>query len=370
MAATDPMQNKLCFRMTDELLIYKTPDAEIRVEILIHNEDLWLTQEKIAQLFGVQRPAVTKHLKNIFSEGELDKDSVCSKMERTAADGKTYQTNFYNLDAIISVGYRINSGQATLFRIWATSVLKEYMKKGYVMDDERLKNPEYLFGQDYFEEQLERIRDIRSSERRFYQKITDIYAQCSADYDKDAEITRQFFATVQNKMHYAISGKTAAEIICERADRSLPFMGLTSWKNGPQGMVRSSDTAIAKNYLDQSELSALNLLVSAYLDFAEMQAKRGVLTTMQDWVKKLDDYLRLSDYGVLEGKGEHSAAQAIKLAEREFEAYHEKTMRSYQSDFDQYLSRLNDARADDATSKTRPNDTPASSPSSDETSDD
>lgn len=204
----DIVQDKLGFRMTDEVLIYKMPDSEVRVEMMIHDENLWLTQEKIAVLFGVKRPAVTKHLANIFSEGELDKDAVCSKMEHTATDGKTYRTNFYNLDAIISVGYRINSRQATLFRIWATRILHEYIQKGYAMDDSRLKNPTYLFGADYFEEQLERIRDIRSSERRFYQKVTDIYAQCSADYDKDAEITRQFYATVQNKMHYAISGQT------------------------------------------------------------------------------------------------------------------------------------------------------------------
>lgn len=346
MTAIDPIQDKLGFRMTDELLIYKMPDSEVRVEVLIHDENLWLTQEKMAQLFGVDRSVVTKHLKNIFAEGELDKDSVCAKNAHTAADGKTYQTNFYNLDAVISVGYRINSRQATMFRIWSTRVLKEYLKKGYVMDDERLKNPEYLFGKDYFEEQLERIRDIRSSERRFYQKITDIYAQCSADYDKDAEITRQFFATVQNKMHYAISGQTAAEIICKRADSSLPFMGLTSWKNGAAGMVRASDTTIAKNYLDRIELDQLNLLVSAYLDFAEIQAKRGVLMTMQDWVNKLDDYLRLSDYGVLEGKGERSAAQAIKFAEREFEKYHARALEQYQSDFDRYLADMNEALDD------------------------
>lgn len=333
----DPIQQKLGFRLNDEVLIYRMPDSEIRVEILIHKENLWLTQAKIAQLFGVQRPAVTKHLRNIFNEGELVEDAVCSKMEHTAEDGKTYLTNFYNLDAIISVGYRINSRQATMFRIWSTQVLKEYLRKGYVMNDERLKNPEYVFGKDYFEEQLERIRDVRSSERRFYQKVTDIYAQCSADYDKDAEITRQFFATVQNKMHYAISGQTAAEIICARADRNAPFMGLTSWKNGPGGMIRQADTLIAKNYLSEDELTELNLLVSAYLDFAELQAKRGALMTMQGWIDKLDDYLRMSNFGILEGKGERSAAQALKQATSEFEAYHARVLKEYQSDFDQYM---------------------------------
>lgn len=333
----DIVQDKLGFRMTDEVLIYKMPDSEVRVEMMIHDENLWLTQEKIAVLFGVKRPAVTKHLANIFSEGELDKDAVCSKMEHTATDGKTYRTNFYNLDAIISVGYRINSRQATLFRIWATRILHEYIQKGYAMDDSRLKNPTYLFGADYFEEQLERIRDIRSSERRFYQKVTDIYAQCSADYDKDAEITRQFYATVQNKMHYAISGQTAAEIIVDRANSEAPFMGLTSWKNGPAGMIRAEDTMIAKNYLSEQEIEELNLLASAYLDFAELQAKRGVLMTMADWVSKLDEYLRLSDYGVLQGKGSRNAVQARQRAEREYEVYHAKVLREYQSDFDLFI---------------------------------
>lgn len=333
----DIVQDKLGFRMTDEVLIYKMPDSEVRVEMMIHDENLWLTQEKIAVLFGVKRPAVTKHLANIFSEGDLDKDAVCSKMEHTATDGKTYRTNFYNLDAIISVGYRINSRQATLFRIWATRILHEYIQKGYAMDDSRLKNPTYLFGADYFEEQLERIRDIRSSERRFYQKVTDIYAQCSADYDKDAEITRQFYATVQNKMHYAISGQTAAEIIFDRANSEAPFMGLTSWKNGPAGMIRAEDTMIAKNYLSEQEIEELNLLASAYLDFAELQAKRGVLMTMADWVSKLDEYLRLSDYGVLQGKGSRNAVQARQRAEREYEVYHAKVLREYQSDFDLFI---------------------------------
>lgn len=333
----DIIQDKLGFRMTDEVLIYKMPDSEVRVEMMLHDENLWLTQEKIAVLFGVNRPAVTKHLSNIFAEGELEKESVCSKMEHTAADGKTYRTNFYNLDAIISVGYRINSRQATLFRIWATRLLHEYIQKGYVMDDSRLKNPGYLFGADYFEEQLERVRDIRSSERRFYQKITDVYAQCSADYDKDAEITRQFYATVQNKIHYAISGRTAAEIICDRANNESPFMGLTSWKNGPRGMIRMDDTLIAKNYLSEREISELNLLVSAYLDFAEIQAKRGVLMTMDAWVKKLDEYLRMSDYGILEGKGSRNAAQARRHAEHEFDVYHKRALREHQSDFDLFI---------------------------------
>lgn len=337
-------QGELGFKMTDEVLIYKTPDSEVRVEIMIHDENLWLTQEKIAQLFGVKRPAVTKHLSNIFKEGELNKDSVCSKMEHTASDGKRYQTNFYNLDAIISVGYRINSRQATMFRIWATQVLKEYMQKGYVMNDERLKDPNYIFGKDYFDEQLERIRDIRSSERRFYQKITDVYAQCSSDYDRDSEITKEFYATVQNKMHYAITGQTAAEIICSRADSSLPNMGLTSWKNGPHGMIRLGDVLVAKNYLTEKEISELNLLASAYLDFAELQAKRGLIMTMQDWVEKLNEFLSLSNYGILESKGTRTAVQAKNRAENEFRKYHANLLSVYQSDFDKYLASLEDTQ--------------------------
>jgi len=218
----------------------------------------------------VQRPAITKHLKNIFESGELQENSVSSILEHTADDGKKYQTKFYNLDAIISVGYRVNSQRATHFRIWATQVLKEYIIKGFAMDDERLKNPNNIFGKDYFEEQLARIRNIRSSERRFYQKITDIYAQCSADYDPNEAITKQFFATVQNKLHFAISGQTAPEIIAHRVDSKKPYIGLTSWKNSPKGAIRKTDVSIAKNYLDEKELNLLNRIITMYLDYAEM----------------------------------------------------------------------------------------------------
>ena len=244
-----------------EFLLYTTPNGKVNVEIFLHNENIWLTQDRIALLFGVQRPAVTKHLKNILESGELNEDSVSSILERTADDGKTYNIKFYNLDAIISVGYRVNSKQATQFRIWATERLKEYIIKGFTMNDERLKDPYNIFGKDYFEEQLARIRNIRSSERRFYQKITDIYAQCSIDYDPNEEITKQFFATVQNKLHFAISGRTAAEIIHERVGNAKPNMGLTTWKNSPKGMIRKTDVAIAKNYLNEEELLALNNLV-------------------------------------------------------------------------------------------------------------
>lgn len=234
----------------NEVLLYTTPNGKVKVEIYLQNETIWLSQQKIADLFGVNRPAVTKHIKNIFEEGELDQNSVCSKMEHTADDGKNYQTMFYNLDVIISVGYRVNSTQATHFRIWATERLKEYIIKGFAMDDERLKNPDYIFGKDYFEEQLDRIRDIRSSERRFYQKITDIYSQCSADYEANNQTTKDFFATVQYKLHWAITGQTAAEIIVSRVDSKKNNLGLTSWKNAPMGGIRKSDIGIAKNYLN------------------------------------------------------------------------------------------------------------------------
>ena len=265
-----------------EFLLYTTPNGKVKVEIFLRDENIWLTQDKIALLFGVQRPAITKHLKNIFESRELNENLVSSVLEHTAKDGKKYKTLFYNLDAILSVGYRVNSSQATRFRIWATERLKEYIIKGFTMDDERLKDPHNIFGKDYFEEQLARIRDIRSSERRMYQKITDIYAQCSADYSADNDITKQFFATVQNKLHFAITGKTAAEIVCERADSTKQHMGLTVWISSPRGKIRESDVLIAKNYLNEKELDHLNRIVTMYLDFAEMQAERGIIMYMKN----------------------------------------------------------------------------------------
>ena len=252
---------------TREILFYKTDNGDVKVEIMLYRENLWLTQAKMAELFEVQKAAISKHLKNIFASGELAEDSVVSKMETTAADGKVYTTNYYNLDAIIAVGYRVNSKKATMFRIWANRVLKEFIIKGYVMDDERLKEPENFFGKDYFEEQLERIRDIRSSERRFYQKITDIYSQCSADYDVDSPITKEFFTTVQNKLHYAITQHSAAEIIYERANSAKPNMGLTTWKNAPKGKIRKSDVVVAKNYLNEQELRAMGQYVCTVSSF-------------------------------------------------------------------------------------------------------
>ena len=272
---------------TREILFYKTDSGDVKVEILLYQENLWLTQAKMAELFEVQKAAVSKHLKNIFVSGELMEDSVVSVLETTAADGKKYPTRYYNLDAIIAVGYRVNSKKATMFRIWANRILKEYIIKGYVMDDERLKEPQNFFGKDYFEEQLERIRDIRSSERRFYQKITDIYSQCSADYDVDSPVTKEFFATVQNKLHYAITKHTAAEIIYDRADSTKPNMGLTTWKNAPSGRIRKSDVVIAKNYLDETEMGSLNEIVTMYLDYAERQARRGNIMYMRDWVARM-----------------------------------------------------------------------------------
>ena len=288
-------------------------------------------------MFGVQRPAVTKHLKNIFGSGELIEGSVSSIMELTAADGKKYQTKLYNLDAILSVGYRVNSIQATHFRIWANSVLKEYLIKGFAMNDERLKNPQTLFGKDYFEEQLARIRDIRSSERRFYQKITDIYSQCSADYEVGSNVTKKFFATVQNKLHWAISGQTAAEIIVARVDADKPNMGLTTWKNAPNGMIRKPDVSIAKNYLTETEMDDLNRIVSMYLDYAERQAKKGQVMYMRDWVKKLDAFLQFNEEAVLQHSGRVSHEVAKALAEQEYDKFYARQLQNYESDFDKLL---------------------------------
>ena len=324
-----------------DFFLYKDSNGEVKVEIYIFNETVWLTQDKIAQLFGVDRSVVTKHLKNIFQTAELQEDSVSAKMALTAADGKKYQTKLYNLDAILSVGYRVNSIQATHFRIWANSVLKEYLIKGFAMNDERLKNPQMLFGKDYFEEQLARIRDIRSSERRFYQKITDIYSQCSADYEAGSEVTKTFFATVQNKLHWAISGQTAAEIIVARVDAEKPNMGLTTWKNAPNGMIRKPDVSIAKNYLNETEMDDLNRIVSMYLDYAERQAKKGQVMYMKDWVKKLDAFLQFNEEAVLQHSGQVSHEVAKALAEQEYDKFHARQLRNYESDFDKLLKGMN-----------------------------
>ena len=306
----------------------------------MHDENIWLTQKLIALLFGCSADNVSLHLKNIFESNELQEKSVAEEFSVTASDGKKYKTKHYNLDAIISIGYRVNSTNATLFRMWATERLKEYIIKGFTMDDERLKNPNTIFGKDYFEEQLARIRNIRSSERRMYQKVTDIYAECSADYSPESDITKQFFATVQNKLHFAITGKTAAEIIHERVSSAKPNMGLTVWKNAPKGKIRESDVVIAKNYLDEKELDHLNRIVTMYLDFAELQAKRGILMRMKDWVSKLDAFLKFNERQILDdtGKVSHEVAEALALGE--YEKYRQEQDKDYISDFDREVKKI------------------------------
>ena len=326
-----------------EFLLYTTPNGKVKVEIFLRDETVWLTQAKIAELFGVDRSVVTKHLQNIFQEGELDKNSTCAKIAQVQIEGQRQvarNVEFYNLDAIISVGYRVNSRQATHFRIWATQILKEYIIKGFAMDDERLKNLNNIFGKDYFEEQLARIRDIRSSERRFYQKVTDIYAQCSADYDPNEEITRQFFSTVQNKLHFAISGQTAAEIIHNRVNSEKLNMGLTNWKNAPKGAIRKTDVSIAKNYLNVKELDGMNRIVTMYLDYAEMQAQKGVVMYMEDWVEKLDAFLQFNEKEILQDSGKISHEVAVALAESEYEKYRVVQDRMLESDFDREVKEL------------------------------
>lgn len=329
-----------------DFLLYKTPNGDIKVDVLLQNETIWMPQKKIAELFDVQRPAITKHLKNIFESGELDGKVVCSILELTTQHGaisektQTKPTKFYNLDVIIAVGYRVNSSRATQFRIWATKVLQEYIIKGYTMDVERLKNPRPLFGEDYFKEQLEKIRDIRSSERRLYQQITDIYAECSIDYEYDSETTKKFFATVQNKLHWAITGKTAAEIIVDRVDHKKDKMGLTSWKNSPKGKIRKSDVTIAKNYLSEGELKPLNRIVTMYLDYAEHQAEKGIVMTMKDWIKKLDAFLHFNEEDILKNSGKVTAAIAEAFAETEYERYKPIQDRLFESDFDKEIKKL------------------------------
>ncbi len=319
-----------------QFLLYTAPDGAVKVEVFFRDGTVWLTQKALAELFGVKVPAINKHLKNIFESGELVEDAVISILETTAADGKNYQTHYYNLDAIIAVGYRVNSYQATRFRIWATKTLREFIIKGFVLDDERLKQGQQVFGKDYFDELLERIREIRASERRFYQKITDIYA-LSADYDPQAPITKEFFATVQNKLHWAITGQTAAELIYAKADATKHFMGLTTWKRAPHGKILKPDVTVAKNYLSEEHIKELNRIVSAYLDLAENRAQRGILMKMADWVTFLNDFLNLSNYPVLADKGKVSALEAKLKAEGEYEVYRKRQDAEYISDFDRVV---------------------------------
>lgn len=330
-------------KQQSDFILYTSNEGKVNIEVFLQDETIWLTQKAISELYGVQRPAITKHLKNIFDSGELQEDSVSSILEHTASDGKKYKTKFYNLDAIISVGYRVNSYQATQFRIWATRTLKEYIIKGFVLDDERLKQGNQVFGRDYFEELLERIREIRASERRFYQKITDIYA-LAADYDKNAPITKEFFATVQNKLHWAITGKTAAEIIYDSADATKIHMGLTNWKQAPDGKIMKSDVVIAKNYLNEAHIKELNQIVSAYLDLAENRAQRQILMKMEDWVQFLHGFLELSEYPILKDKGKVSAMEAKLKAKQEFEKYRVIQDRNFISDFDREIQRIMGAK--------------------------
>ena len=325
-----------------EIILYTTPNGEVKIDIRFEGETFWLPQQKIADLFEVDRSVVTKHLGNIYSEGELDKTATSAKFAQVRTEGNrqvTRHIEFYNLDAIISVGYRVNSFSATQFRIWATKALKEFIIKGFVMDDERLKQGQ-SFGKDYFDELLERIRSIRASERRFYQKITDIYKEASIDYDAQSPTTRAFYQTVQNKMHWAITGQTAAEIIKLRADAEKPNMGLTSWKNAPKGKVLKSDVAIAKNYLRESEIKSLERIVTMYLDFAELQAERQIPMKMSDWVVRLDAFLQFNDYEILQDAGKVSAAVAKQLAEAEYKKFAPIQDRNYISDFDRKVERM------------------------------
>jgi hypothetical protein len=324
---------------TFEILLYTAPEGKTHIDVFYEEESFWLSQKKMAELFGVDLRTISEHLQNIFKTNELEENSVIRNFRITAADGKNYQTNFYNLDAIIAVGYRVNSIEATRFRIWATKTLREYIIKGFVLDDERLKQGKN-FGKDYFEELLERIREIRASERRFYQKITDIFAQCSMDYDPQSETTHNFYKTVQNKLHWAITGHTAAELIAERAHAAKPNMGLTTWKNSPKGKIQKSDITIAKNYLSEKELDELNRIVSMYLDYAENQAKRKIAMTMNDWAQRMDAFLQFNEYAVLKDAGRISADIAKKLAEEQFSKYRIVQDHQYHSDFDEAISRL------------------------------
>lgn len=335
--ATELLENSL----SSNILLYKTKQGEARIEVIFNNETFWMSQKRMAELYGVEINTINYHLKEVFRNGELQETEVIRKIRITANDGKDYNTNMYNLDAIIAVGYRVNSYQATQFRIWATGVLKEMIIKGFVLDDERLKQGRH-FGKDYFDDLLERIREIRTSERRYYQKITDIYAECSTDYDPKSEITKLFFKMVQNMMHWAVTHKTAAEIIYTRADAEMPHMGLTTWKNAPDGRVQKSDTIVAKNYLSDKEVSQLERLSTAFLDVAEMRAQRHLLTTMEDWKKRLDSFLSLNDYEILQHAGSISAEEAQTKAYSEYDKYRLIQDREYLSDFDKEIKKLKD----------------------------
>lgn len=306
-----------------DFLLYTSPEGNVKVEAILSDETVWLSQEQMALLFGVQKAAISKHLKNIFDNGELEQNSVVSILETTASDGKKYQVMFYNLDAIISVGYRVNSARATQFRIWATTTLKEYIIKGFVLDDYRLKNGRY-FGKDYFKELLERIRSIRASERRIYQKITDIFAECSIDYDKKSLTAQEFYATIQNKFHYAITGHTAAEIIFNNANANKEFMGLKTWEHAPKGRILKRDAMVAKNYLPEKQIQQLERLINSFFDYIELQIERRNAFTMSEFAESVVKFLNFNDYKILESKGTIGHLQAARKATQEYEIFNKR----------------------------------------------
>lgn len=321
-----------------EFLLYSSADEEVSVNALVKDETIWLTQKAMAELFDCSSDNISLHLKNIFAEGELEKNSVTEKISATAADGKKYNTQFYNLDAIISVGYRVNSRRATQFRIWATRTLKEYMTKGFVLDDERLKQGKTAFGTDYFKELLERVRSIRASERRIWQQITDIFAECSIDYDKNSKVTHDFYAMVQNKFHYAIAGQTAAEIIYTKADKGKEHMGLTTWKNAPNGRILKSDVSVAKNYLDGKQIRQLERAVTGYFDYIEDLIERENAFTMAEFANSINEFLSFRRYDILEGKGKVSAKVAKEKAEAEYDEFNKH--QQIFSDFDKEVQKM------------------------------
>lgn len=318
-----------------QFILYNFPEKEGKVQVIIRDETLWCTQKAMAQLFGVDRTVVSKHLKNIFESAELQQDSVCAKFTHTAEDGKIYNTQFYNLDAVISVGYRVNSLQATRFRQWTTKILNEYIKKGFVLNDDRLKQGETVFGQDYFQELLERIRSIRASERRIWQKITDIYAECSIDYDKDSPTTHDFYAMIQSRFHYAITGQTAAEIVYHNADHTKEHMGLTTWKNSPNGRILKSDVTVAKNYLPEKKIKELELAVSAFFEYIENLIRRRNTFNMEQFSESVTKFLSFMDYQILPDKGRISAVQAKDKAEQEYDIFN--LTQPIDSDFDKQI---------------------------------
>ncbi len=322
----------------DKIVLYQDDIKNIMINVIYNDGTFWLNQTTIAELFGVDRSVISKHLKNIFETDELNEDSVCAKIAHTANDGKNYNTKFYSLDAIIAVGYRVNSKEATKFRIWATNTLNEYITKGFVLNDDLLKNGK-KFGKDYFDELLERIRDIRTSERRAYQKIADIFETCSADYDKTSEETKVFYKIVQNKLHFAVTGETAAEIIYNRADSEKPFMGLTTWKGAPDKKVMRSDTHVAKNYLNEKEMNRLTLLVNMFIDRAELAALNEEILTMDEWLKITNKFLELTDNKILQTAGSISHELAIKKADEEYDKFRIKQDKEYVSNFDEELEK-------------------------------